>query len=267
MNNEETRPDRMLELLAWVEVNKKQLLYGLVGALLLGLGFYIFNYSRHQRELSANAALFALDKLPEGRERAAHAAAADYFTVAKDFSGTRAAERALLLGAGVLFAEKEFGKAQEKFEQFLSEYPASPSASTAAYGVAACHDAKNDVDKAMEGYQRVITSYSTAPEVTQAKLALALLHEVKTQPDSALKVYDDLLRKPSVWNSEANMRREMLLAKYPHLAVPAAPPVFKAPTAFAPPTNAPAGTNVTLILTNAGAAKASNAVTSAPPKK
>ena len=258
MNNEETQTDRMLQFLTWVEVNKQRLLYGAVGALVLGLAVYVFNYTRQQRELDANAALFALDKLPEGREKAPPTPAADYLKVADQYSGTRAAERALLLGAGSLFSEKNYDEARAKFEQFLRDHTASPSASTAAYGIAACLDAKNDVDKAMEAYQRVIGGYATAPEATQAKLALAILHETKGQPDAALKIYDDILRprQPSVWNSEATMRRELLLAKHPALATPVVLPTFKPTAINAPPaTNAAPQTNSTVVTPPAPPAK------------
>ena len=234
----------MVEFLAWVEVNKKRLLYGVVGALVLGMAVYLFGYFRQQREVEANAALFALDKLPEGRDRAARVAAVDYLRVVDNFSGTRAAERALLLAAGALFAEKNYDEARDKFKQFISNHGDSPSAATAAYGIAACADAKNEVDTAMTGYNTVISTYPQAPEVSQAKFALALLHEAKNQPDSALKIYDDVLkpRQPSVWHSEANLRREMLLTKWPHLAVTNLPPA-----AFAPHPGIPVKTNVTVV--------------------
>ena len=234
MNKEETQqqpPDRMLELLAWIETNKQRLLYGAIAVLVVGLGTYIYNYLHEQREHEASAALFDLDKLPEGRGKQTYPAATEYLRVADSFSGTQTGERALLMAGEALFREQKFDEARAKYEQFLRDNSSSVGAGVAAFGVAACLDAKNDLDKALEAYARVVSTYPGSPEATQARLAQAVLYETKQQPEPALKIYDELgrVRPPTVWAQEAGMRREMLLAKYPKLAPPpvvALPPVL-----------------------------------------
>ncbi len=222
MNQEQAAPPQtstLLDFLAWVEVNKKRLLYGAGGVLVLGLGIYTYQHIHEQAEARASAALLALTQ--PGESGAAVKPDADkLLRVAGDFSGTAAGRRALLLGAKELFTEKKFDAARARFEQFLAENPEAPGAPTAALGVAACLDAANQLDPAISAYQRVTGAYPTSPEAVQAQLATALLYEAKNQSDQALKIYDEILRarRQSVWSSEANMRRDLLLSKNPQLS-------------------------------------------------
>ncbi|MBI3877823.1 MAG: tetratricopeptide repeat protein [Verrucomicrobia bacterium] len=222
MNQEQAaqpQTSTLLDFLAWIEVNKQRLLYGAGGVLVLGLGIYAYQHIHDQAEARASAALLAATQ--PGETGAAIKPDADkLLRIASEHAGTAAGRRALLLGAKELFTEKKFDAARSRFEQYLAESPEAPGAPTAALGVAACLDASNQLDPAISAYQRVIGAYPTTPEAVQAQLAMALLHEAKNQPDQALKTYDEILRarRQSVWSSEANMRRDLLLSKNPQLS-------------------------------------------------
>jgi len=239
----------MLDILAWVEVNKKRLGQAAVVAVVAGFIIYAWTHFRQQAEQKASEALIALSRATDAGSKPD---SGKFFALSTAHSGTGAGRRALLLGAGALFSEKKFDDARARFEQFLAEAPADAGAATAAYGIAASLEAVNKLEEALQGYQRVVVSYSTEPEAAQAQLAMALLHEAKKQDDQALKIYDEILRgrRQSVWAMEANMRRDLLIARNPQLA-PANLLFPQVPSPKGLGTNPIAFTNtVTTIVTN-----------------
>jgi predicted negative regulator of RcsB-dependent stress response len=228
----------LFEFLAWLEVNKKRLITLAVVVVAVGLAVYFIAYTRQQREIRANQALFNLGMPLQQGENTPPIAAAAYLKMASGFGGTRAAEKAMLLAAGALFSENRYADAQTQFEKFLSEYNDSALAPAAALGVAACLESLDKLEEALKAYQGVITRYPE--QAGKARLAAARLYEAKNQPAEALKLYDALIQPPatSVWAGEARELKDMLLRKYPQLAVTNA----AKPAVFAPvrTTNAPA---------------------------
>ena len=86
--------------------------------LAVGLGVYIYNYFHEQREVEASAALFDLDKLPESRGKQTYPGSAELLKVVENYSGTQAAERALLMAAEAYFREQKYDDARAKFDRF-----------------------------------------------------------------------------------------------------------------------------------------------------
>jgi predicted negative regulator of RcsB-dependent stress response len=211
---------RLFDLLAWLELNKKLLLYCALGAVAIGFVAFAYNLSREQAELKASSALLELRTPLGGEETAKPPAAADFLRLAKEFSGTDSGARAALLAAGALFEEGKYAEARNQFEKFLSQTGEGPFAPTAAYGVAVCLDALDKTNEALAAYQGVLNRYPKAPVAAQANLALARLYEASNQPEQALKIYEYLSRSDNVspWSSDAAERREYLLLKHPHLA-------------------------------------------------
>jgi predicted negative regulator of RcsB-dependent stress response len=239
MSSEATSSSTALyDLLAWAEVNKKRLAVGaaVVAALAAAIGLYAYN--RAEGETAAAKALSEVVYAQTG-QRGATPSAAEYLKVASNHPGTRAAERALILGAGAMFAEGKYAEAQAQFERFLKQSPESALAPVASLGVASCLDALSKPEEAMTAYQKVIAKHPGDPVVGQARLALARLYEAREQPEQALRMYRELTRPgvQSAWSREASMRQEQLLRKHPQLA----------------PTNAPSAT-LTTQVTNAPAA-------------
>jgi predicted negative regulator of RcsB-dependent stress response len=228
----------LFEFLAWIEVNKKRLIT--LAVIVVGVGFvaYFIAYTRQQKEIRANQALFDLGMPLQQGETTPPIAAAAYLKVASSFDGTRAAEKAMLLAAGALFSENRYADAQAQFSKFLSQYGDSALAPTAALGVAACLESLDKLEEALKAYQGVITRYPE--QAGKARLAAARLYETKNQPAEALKLYDSLIQTtaPSAWAGAARELKDVLLRKYPQLAVTNAPkPALSAPVKT---TNAPA---------------------------
>jgi predicted negative regulator of RcsB-dependent stress response len=219
MSSETTGSTGLFEFLAWLEENKKRLATAFVIAIVAGFAIYIYRWKSQQTELAANEALLKL-RTPSAGEKIPSPPAAEYLKIASEYSSTDAAERALLLGAGTLFTESKFPEAQVQFERFLKDHSNHSLASAAAYGRAASLEAQGKSDDALTAYQGVLSQFPQSSVVTDARFAIARLFEGKKQPEMALRTYEEMTRTNSYSgkNTEALMRKELLLAKYPELA-------------------------------------------------
>jgi TolA-binding protein len=219
MNSEASGSTRSVELLAWLAVNKKKVLIGVIGLAVLTSALSIYRWSRAQAEVAASAALLGIEK-PAGRgEEAKGPDAQAYLQVATAHTGTSAGAQALLLGAEELFKEGKYAEAKGQFESFLRDYHENPFAPTAALGLAASLDSQDKTNEALAAYQDVVARYQNSAVAGQAKLALARLYEAKNEPAQAMKIYEELTRPnaPSAWASEAGRHREDLLSRHPEL--------------------------------------------------
>jgi predicted negative regulator of RcsB-dependent stress response len=225
----ETKPTESMafyNFLAWLDRNRKAVLLGTLIVLAVVVGAAVMSWKRGQNELAASRALFALPPVVAMRDQARPSPEA-YLEVARQHSNTSAADRALLLGAGLLFEQGRFADAQAKFEQFLNENPDSPYQSQAALGVAASLEGQGRAEQAIARYREVITRYPNEPAAPQAKLNLARIYAAN-QPEEALRLYDELIRPPgtagfNAWSNEAAERRRRLVQQHPELAAAAAP--------------------------------------------
>ncbi|MBI3414036.1 MAG: tetratricopeptide repeat protein [Verrucomicrobia bacterium] len=261
MDSETPQSKGFYEFLAWVELNKKNLITGGIAVVVLGFGLGVYRWRGDQRELLASQALLEIN--PPGAAQSTNtppSKAPEYFKMAAEFAGTAAAERALLLAAGDLYVHGNYVQAQSYFEHFLKNNNGSPLAFQAALGTAACLDAQNKTDEALAKY-REVDRYSSGAGVSQARLAMARIYEAKNQPELALKAYDELAKAKdvNVWNSEARTLREALLQKHPQLAPTNAPAAASAapPGAITIPmsafTNQTTSTAQVITITNQAA--------------
>ncbi len=257
MSSEATPTVTAYEVLAWLETNKKQLIIAFAAAVVVGFAIGIYRYTVDQKELAASDALLKLKSTIGGDEAAASTDPSAFLKVAEQYSGTSAADRAVLLAAGAMFANGKYAEAQAEFSKFLRDQPQSPFAATAGYGVAAAVEAQGKRDEALTAYQNLAVRYPNSSVVEEAKLAVARIYEAKNQPELALRQYDELTKVGGlgVPNNDAASRREALLLKHPELAKTNAP-AANATTLVTPakPVSAVISNAMTL-QTNAAAAK------------
>jgi predicted negative regulator of RcsB-dependent stress response len=239
------------DLLAWLEVNRKKV--GVAAAVLVALGFLAATtrYLKKQKEEKASAELLALKPTLVQPTNTPPPQASAFLKVAETYGGTSAAERARILAATTFFTEGRHADAEKEFARFLLDFPNSPWAANAAYGVAASQEAGNKSNEAVASYQNVVAAHADSAVARAAKLALARLHESRQQPEQALRLYDELIApRPGAMpgeggSPEAELRREALLRAHPNLdpkRQAPAPPVISGPSAAtpAPSTNAAA---------------------------
>jgi predicted negative regulator of RcsB-dependent stress response len=255
MSSQATESTRMIDFLAWVEVNKKKLLIGAAAVGGVIAAYSIYQWHRNEVEAEATAAFYKIQTPASQTERPGGPDAQAFLQVARTHSGTSAGAQALLFGAEGLFRENKFEEAKREFENFLRTYPDHPVASTALLGIATCLDAINKADAALAAYQDVVSRYAGSAVASQAKLGLARVYESKGDLVQTLKIYDELARPPvsSAWGAEASTRREQLVAHHPEFARTNPPaPVLPLALSNPPVTNPPA---LELKTTNPAAAK------------
>lgn len=217
---------RMDDVLTWMDVNKTKLV-GVAGiVVVIWAVAYTVGHLKEKRTFEANAALLALQPIAASESEDKAAGADQYRSVATQFSGTPAGERALFLTAGKLFEEGKHEEARAVFLQFQEDYSASPLQPDAAYGIAACLEAQGNGADAIAAYQKVIDQSPKASVAVQANLAIARLHEANGKPAEALAIYDRLSGEnaPIAWSQEVATRRRDLVKAHPELVETNAPP-------------------------------------------
>ncbi len=256
-----TDSTKAYEFLAWLELNKKRLAFGIGIGLLLFVVVYVYSHFRGQKELAGNRALLALQAKQAGAKDSV-VPAADLLKLAGEYESTSAGERALLLAAGNLFAQGDYAQARKYFEQFQNDNSGSPLAPLAAFGTAASLDALDQVDAALAAYQSVVNQFPEDAVAPRARLAMGTLHEAKNQPEQAHRIYDQLSKQIGVGRiaSEAGELLEKLERRFPHLSQPTNAPVASATTTVTAPPTTPPSNAVSTVETPAPAA-----ATQAPP--
>ncbi|HEY0456234.1 MAG TPA: tetratricopeptide repeat protein [Verrucomicrobiae bacterium] len=260
MDSESSKQSTFIfDLLGWLETNKKRVLIGLGVAAVLGVIISLVAVSMTNREERASEELTKVGVPVNPTQPIAAGTADNLLKLSKEYSGTKAAARALLASASTLFLEGNYTAAQQRFEEYAKEYPDTPWIPQAAFGVAACLDAQKKTPEAISKYEEVRKRYANDNVADESKLALARLYEGQNRPEDAYKLYDELANANpySALGSQAGMKREDLLEKYPQFAKTNAP----APTATTSmnPTTQP---KITMI-TNRSATAISNALNAA----
>lgn len=230
MESDVTQSALIYKLWVWADRNKKQLLYGL--AALVVVGVIVAFWMAHKSE-TQNDANYALSKLTSrtANPNAPEPTADALLKVASDYPDTEAAQRALLLAGGDLFAQGKYDVAQAQFQKFIQQYNSSPFAGQAALGVASCYDAEGKTNDAVSGYEAVISRYPSQNVVPQAKLGMARLLEAQGKFREARTALEDLTHTyPGTITSEAASRLVALNAAHPEMAPTNAPAMPGMPT-------------------------------------
>lgn len=258
----------MVGLLAWIEVNKKRIMIGGGVALLAIVVVAVVIQHRAQREQNASQALSEV-RLPFNPGAPLPSGIADALRqVALDYQGTKAAARALLLSAAVLYQEASYVEAQSRFQQLIQQYPESAWIAEANLGIASALAAQGKAVEATAKYEDIRRRFANAPIIDVAKLALVRLYATQ-KPEEAFKLSEELLKsggQNSGLAMEAGMLQEDLLKKNPDLAklreplVPPTTPAFNLTNQpiRVPPTNRP------MLITSAVNRAFTNLKTSVP---
>lgn len=227
----------MLNLLAWIEIHRKQLLGGFV-ALLVTFGVvYLWRHFAAEREAKANADLLSLRTRPGANgESEVVPKPSEFLKVAEEHASSPVGARARLLAAAGFFEAGQYVEAQAEFERVLAREGSGVLAAQAAFGIASSLDAQGKTDQAAAKYQEVAAQFPDDAVAVQARLALASLNESRNQPEAALRIYDEVLRdrQSGAFAQPANQRREQLLRRHPQLATTNAAATATA-TVTAPP--------------------------------
>jgi TolA-binding protein len=189
--------------------------------------FAFYTYRQNQREIAAGEALTQAC-ISESGSQLADAC----LKIAADYSGTIAAQRALLQGATVLFMTGKYADAQAQFQKFLDANPDNFFTAQATLGLAASLDALGKTDQAISAYQRASNETSDLNVAVNAKFSLARIDEAQGKLVEAQRLYGEVARTygNTSLGSEAGLRAMDLNAKLPKApATPAPAPAASEP--------------------------------------
>lgn len=244
--------DTYVRFLAWAQANQKRLiLWGAIVVIVMAAGVF-FVYYQGQKEMRASIALSNVRAPLNPGSPMPAGAAEEYLKIAREHAGTKAAARALLLGAAALFIDGKYAEAQKTFEQFLREYPESEWVPKAHFGIASTLDAQGKAAEAIAKFDEIRRRFANDAVIDEVKLALGRLYENQNKPEEAHKIYAELVQANaySGMGSEAGVRKEELEAKFPQLRPASAPPPVLTPPALTALTNRPALTNRVISISN-----------------
>ena len=219
-----TQSSDVYDLLAWLDVNKKRVITGLVIAGVVGTAVGIYLWQKKETEVKASAALLAV---PSGlAHNAPQPKAEDFAKIAQEYPSSSAAERAELMAASTYFSQGDYAKAKDGFEKFVGSHPDSDLKPQALYGVAATTEAMGQTDAAITKYKELAQQYRTQSVGTRANLALSRLLESQNKFEEALKIYSDIdapNAPQDMARGEAVERREWLMSEHPELRKTSSP--------------------------------------------
>jgi len=227
-SQEITAADVVFRLMPWFEANRKRLAYG---AGLVAVAVFIFSYYSYRQNQTEIAAGQALTQVLVSTSGSGLADAC--LKVAADYSGTLAAQRALLAAATTLFTSGKYADAQTQFQKFLDTYPDNFFTPQATLGLAASLDAQGKGEAAYVAYQRAAGQAADESVVAAAKLALGRIDEAQGKLADALKIYTEVARTfPNTSTGMEAGRRAMELKVKSPAATAAAPAPASSPAPF-----------------------------------
>lgn len=176
MNQETTESNFSIQILVWLDQNKKPLIVGAAVVAALYTFVYTKNHLSEMKHAEAEAALFGLHASMTAEEGDGPAPG-EFVEIAESHPGTTAGTRARILAAGAFFKNGQYAEAKAEFEKVLSGDPNGMFAASAQFGVAACIEAQGQTAEALKAYETFIASNPEAAEVSQARLAVGRLQE------------------------------------------------------------------------------------------
>lgn len=130
--------------------------------------------------------------------------------ITRRFWGTRASRQALFYLGNTYYALRDYDKAETSFEQFLRARGGWPLLeASAAFGVANCHEQKQQFLVAAEEYERVADNYGDSPIAPEALIAAARCYQAMGQPLAGKPFYERV--RDSYPNSELAAVAELRL--------------------------------------------------------
>jgi predicted negative regulator of RcsB-dependent stress response len=225
-----------VHLLTWFMENRRRVLLwggGGLAVVLLTLGVIAYE---NRKEARASEAVSDVSVPVSLARPPAPGTVEALLKLEREHPNTKAAARAALQAAGLLFLEGRYDQAQELFARFEKTYPESPWLPQAMLGNAATLEVRGRTAEAVAEYEKLRKRYPNDAVADEVKLGLARLYEKQGRVEEAFNLYQEVIRANSFngLGAEAGLRNEDLLQKYPQLAKTNVPPVLPATTA---PTN------------------------------
>jgi TolA-binding protein len=188
MESQDTVTLYLLKIWTAYEANKNRFIGGAIAVVLIILLGLLWSWHKGQVEINAGQAISQLIASSQPNATPSQLAG-QYLAIAGEYSGTQAAQRALLQGASVLFTSGDYAGAQTQFQKFTANYPTSQLLATSQLGQAACLEALGKPDAALDAYQKVVDAYPSSASAVSAQFALGRIYEQQGKFADALRYY------------------------------------------------------------------------------
>lgn len=205
----------LLNAWAWIEKNRKQVIFGAVAVVVAVAVAGYTSWAAKEKRVAAGKELSRAAFSAEARQ-GGQTAAETLLKVAAANPGTDAGAQAILLAANELFQAGKHADAQAAFERFRKEYPGNKLTPQAIYGNGTALAAQGKWDEAVLAYKECVERHATASVAPYAKFALARAYESQGKSDLALPLYQDVLKdgENRSFMDQAAQRVEALLPKF-----------------------------------------------------
>jgi predicted negative regulator of RcsB-dependent stress response len=160
---------------------RKQIMWGLVLAIVLGLVMAGYRLYRDRRETSASTILSAAKTT------------ADYEQIISRYGDTAAAASSYLLLADAQRKERKFAEANATLQNFMERFPQHDLISTARMAIASNLESLGKQDEAFAMYQQIASTNAGSFNAPLALLAQAQILQAKNRMDDARRLCETII--------------------------------------------------------------------------
>jgi len=192
----------------------------LVGVVILGAaGVAAYSWYQERREHDAQGVLIKAQNFMLGEKQGAQPNPEEakklYVEIADSFSGTVAAEEALIRLGNLQYEGDKNEEAIATFGKYLSTYPQGRFLVMAGVGKAYAEEKKGDLQAAENTLKDVVDRAKGDPLAGEAYSSLAHVYEVMKKPEDAVRVYGQIaeLFAQTHWAQNALQRMSLLKSK------------------------------------------------------
>ncbi|MEZ5301639.1 MAG: tetratricopeptide repeat protein [Verrucomicrobiales bacterium] len=197
----------------FLEDHSKKVIFGVLAAAVIAIGYLVFSQKRRATELEASNAFSSADSVEE------------FEAVIEQHSGSVAAGNAAILIADRLWTEGKKDQAVAHLTSFVDHYPDHPLHAKGFLSLGQFALAQGENEKARGYFNQVLSSDDPAGLAARALLGLADVLAAEGKNDEAIKAYNDILPKypGTAVGSIAEARANLLKREAPEV-VDAEPP-------------------------------------------
>jgi tetratricopeptide (TPR) repeat protein len=199
---------------------RKKLAAGvLIAILVIGAGVGLYAWHRREQERDAQGLLVkaysAMWSGAPGTQRNPDEAKKVYVEIASKYSGTVAAEEALIRLGNMQSDGSKYDEAIGTYGNYLTTYPRGRFRVMAGVGKAYAEEAKGDLAAAEKTLTQVVEVAKDDPLAGEAYSSLAHVYEAMKKPEDALRVYNQIAERfpQTHWAQSALQRMNALKSK------------------------------------------------------
>jgi TolA-binding protein len=178
----------------WIEEYSKYVIGGVAAVIIIVVVVMMYNSSQQAAEKEASV---KLSQATKSYERGDYQTATSLLSnLVEENGGTRSGKMGHLYLANSLFQTQDYAGAEENYKKFISGFKGDEHIlSSAAAGVAACYEEKNEFEVAAKEYENVVKKYADSIFAPRYLMRAARCYELATNKDKAKEVYAKVIEE------------------------------------------------------------------------